>query len=74
MKRILLPALAILAVAGCAKTAKPAQQANDQDTMTVRQSDSVLSTFPIPGASKIRDAQKAADKTNKQLQAFDTVH
>lgn len=74
MKRVLLPALAMLAVAGCAKTAKPAQQANNQDTMTVRQSDSVLSTFPVPGASKILDAQKAVDKTNKQLQAIDTVH
>ncbi len=74
MKRTLLPALALLALGACAKTTKPAQQANDQDTMTVRQSDSVLSTMPIPGAKGIRKAQKAADEMNKRMQELDTLH
>ncbi len=74
MKRIIPTLLAVLAFGACAKTHKPVEQANDQDTMSVRQSDSVLSTMPIPGAGKIRNAQKAADAMNKRMQTLDTMH
>lgn len=74
MKRIFLVAVALLGVYACAKSGAPDQQGNAFDTLSRRQKDSIIGTMPIPGASKIGDAQKAADKINEQGQVFDTVH
>jgi hypothetical protein len=59
MSRRISLALCALAVglAGC-QSQKPA---NDRDTMTKRQKDSVFGQSGIPGASAVTKAQKAAD-------------
>ena len=57
-RRISLAAFALaVGLAGC-QSQKPA---NDRDTMTKRQKDSVFGQSGIPGASAVTKAQKAAD-------------
>jgi len=74
MKRICLVVSVLLGLYACTKPGKPSGQANSADTLTRRQKDSIVSTMPIPGASKIQDAQKAVDKINARMEALDTVH
>lgn len=72
MKRRLLLAAAVLGVCACGQSAKPAATV-DRDTLTRRQKDSIVSTMPIPGAAKIRDAQKAADRAAERAALFDSI-
>ncbi len=74
MKRICLVILAMAGIYACAKPGESSQQANSADTLTRRQKDSIVSTMPIPGAGRIRDAQKAVDKINARTEALDTIH
>lgn len=72
MKRRLVVLAAVLGIWACGRTAQKAD-APAADTLTRRQKDSIVSTLPIPGASKIGDAQKAVDKANARVQQFDTM-
>jgi hypothetical protein len=57
-RRISLAALALaVGLIGC-QSQKPA---NDRDTMTKRQKDSVFGQSGIPGAAAVTKAQRAAD-------------
>jgi hypothetical protein len=46
----------------------------NRDTLTERQSDSILAKSSIPGASAVGKAMNAADTTSARVQASDTVH
>ena len=48
-------------------------QASDPDTLTRRQKDSILSTFPIPGAGAVGEALNAADKAAERARQLDTA-
>jgi len=72
MKRLILVAVAVLGVWACGESAGDAQTATD--TLTRRQKDSLLSTVPFPGASKIGDAQKAADRLNERTRQIDSIN
>ncbi len=76
MKRVIVVALAVLGVWACGRTAGEgaATAKVDRDTLTRRQKDSILSTMPLPGASKIGDAQRAVDKINANTHRLDTIH
>ena len=74
MKRRLLVAAVVLGVAACGQGApEAAGGAPATDTLTRRQKDSIISTLPIPGASKISEAQKAVDRANARVQQHDTI-
>lgn len=79
MKRCVLVAAVLLGVAACGEGASnadapPAAGARGTaDTLTRRQKDSIISTLPIPGASKIGEAQKAVDRANARVQQHDTI-
>jgi hypothetical protein len=72
MKRRLLVAAVVLGVAACGQSASRAD-APAADTLTRRQKDSIISTLPIPGASKIGDALRAVDRANARVQQYDTM-
>ena len=72
MKRCLLVVAAVLGVWACGRSAKPATT-TDRDTLTRRQKDSIVSTMPIPGASRIRDAQTAADRAAERAARLDSI-
>lgn len=46
----------------------------NRDTLTERQSDSILAKSSIPGASAVGKAMTAADSTSARVTASDTVH
>ena len=46
----------------------------NRDTLTERQSDSILAKSSIPGASAVGKAMKAADSTSARVTASDSVH
>ena len=46
----------------------------NRDTLTERQSDSILAKSSIPGASAVGKAMNAADTTSARVQASDSVH
>lgn len=81
MKRRLLVATVVLGVAACghgtSKAEAPPSGAAGAppaaDTLTRRQKDSIISTLPIPGASKISEAQRAVDRANARVQQHDTI-
>jgi len=72
MKRRLLVAAAVLGVWACGQSAKPEATTN-RDTLTRRQKDSIVSTMPLPGASRIRDAQTAADRAAERAARLDSI-
>jgi hypothetical protein len=76
MKRLLLAALAALGVWACGAAAGDTSQTAkvDRDTLSRRQKDSIVSTMPLPGASKIGDAQRAVDKINANTHRLDSIH
>jgi hypothetical protein len=43
------------------------------DTLTRRQRDSIVSTLPLPGASGIMDARRAADRAAERAEALDSI-
>jgi len=81
MKRRVLVAAVLLGVAACGQGASkadapPSDAAGARgtaDTLTRRQKDSIISTLPIPGASKVGEAQKAVDRANARVQQHDTI-
>lgn len=46
----------------------------NRDTLTERQSDSILAKSSIPGASAVGKAMNAADSTSTRVTASDSVH
>jgi ABC-type glycerol-3-phosphate transport system substrate-binding protein len=72
MKRRLVVLAAALGVWACGQ-GTPQADAPAADTLTRRQKDSIVSTLPIPGASRIGDAQKAVDRANARAQQHDTI-
>jgi hypothetical protein len=46
----------------------------NRDTLTERQSDSILAKSSIPGASAVGKAMNAADSTSARVTASDSVH
>ena len=69
MTRVALCML-VLAVAACSSNKTPA---NNRDTMTQRQKDSVFGASGVPGASAINKAQAAADSLNAQRKRADSA-
>jgi hypothetical protein len=45
----------------------------DRDTLSQRQKDSIVSTMPIPGAARIRDAQRAQDAAAERNRILDSI-
>jgi len=76
-RRIFLPALAaaVAALATCSagSNTQKAAPTVDRDTLTRRQKDSIVSTMPLPGASRIGDAQKAVDRINERTRRLDSI-
>ena len=64
-------AVCVLVLAAACKSTKPA--ANDRDTMTQRQKDSVFGASGVPGASAINKAQTAADSLDAQRKRADSA-
>ncbi len=60
MKRVIVVAAALLALAGCAKSE------STQKNLTERQRDSILAKEPIPGATGVGAALKASDNEAKR--------
>lgn len=75
MRRIILAASAALAVGAAAACGSRAGEDTGAaaDTLTRRQKDSLVSTMPLPGASRIRDAQKAADAQRERNALLDSI-
>ena len=67
--------LAIVAgilLVGCAGGGSGTKTVN-RDTLTERQSDSILAKSSIPGASAVDRAMKAADTTSARVRGSDSV-
>ena len=62
--------LALLAASAC--SGKP-EQANNRDTMTQRQKDSVLAQSGLPGAAGVGMALKTADSLKAKQAALDSA-
>jgi hypothetical protein len=71
MKRLIVTLVAMFGVFACAQGDRP--PANDADTLTRRQKDSIVSTMPLPGASRIRDAQRAQDVQAERNRILDSI-
>ncbi len=71
MKKLLLTVLVGGTVA-CGGS-RSAEARTAVDTLTRRQKDSLVSTMPIPGASRIRDAQKASDAQRARNALLDSL-
>lgn len=73
-RRLFVAAAAALTVLACGRTQEQdSSAAASADTLTRRQRDSIASTLPLPGASRIRDAQTAVDRANARAQQHDTM-
>ncbi len=70
--RLGILALSLL-LAACPGPNAEARQANDRDTMTVRQRDSVTATLSIPGARGVGGAIDAVDKANARAAQHDAL-
>ena len=71
MTRPIAVAAALALLAGCSN--KPQQAANNRDTMTQRQKDSVLAQSGIPGAAGVGMALKTADSLKAKQAALDSI-
>lgn len=71
MRRLLLVAAAMLGVWACGESARTDEA--QQDTLTRRQRDSVISEMPIPGASGVGAARRASDRMNERAEQHDTI-
>ncbi len=67
--KLTIALLSLCLVAGCSADTK----ANDRDTMTQRQKDSVFGQSGLPGASAITKAQTAADSLDAQRRRADSA-
>ena len=72
MKAMVVAGLVVLAACGGGGQSN-ANKVN-RDTLTERQSDSILAKSSIPGASAVGKAMKAADSTSARVTASDSVH
>ena len=70
MKRPVVAAFALLLAASCTKAP---ETANNRDTMTQRQKDSVLAQSALPGARGVGQALKAADSLKARQAALDSA-
>jgi hypothetical protein len=61
----------IVLVASCAAPAD--QRANNRDTMTQRQRDSVLAQSGLPGAKGVGNALSAADSARARINRLDSI-
>ncbi len=61
MRKALVVAAALLALAGCAKS-----ESTEKKNLTERQRDSILAKEPIPGATGVGAAMKAGDNEAKR--------
>lgn len=74
MKRALLTVVAVLGVWACGRSAETsAAAANDADTLTRRQKDSIISEMPLPGAGGVGKAMRAVDQANEKVERHDTI-
>ena len=71
MRRVLITILAVCGVGACGQSEGTPQI--DRDTLTRRQKDSIVSTMPLPGAARIRDAQEAVDRTRERAELLDSI-
>jgi hypothetical protein len=71
MKPATAAVLAALALSGC--SSQPQQAANNRDTMTQRQKDSVLAQSGLPGARGVGMALKTADSLKAKQAALDSA-
>jgi hypothetical protein len=71
MKLTLAIVALVLAAGACSKKSKTA--ANNRDTMTQRQKDSVFGRSGVPGAEAVTKAQAAADSLNAQRKRLDSA-
>lgn len=67
-----LPVLIVALAAACSGSGQSANKVN-RDTLTERQSDSILAKSSIPGASAVDKAMKAADTTSSRVRGSDSV-
>jgi len=74
MKKLLVVAVAVLGLGACGNQQSDSDAVAATDTLTRRQKDSIISEIPLPGASGIRDAQRAVDLANARVQQHDTIH
>lgn len=70
MKRAALAGIALLLIASCTKAP---ETANNRDTMTRRQKDSVLAQSSLPGAAGVGMALKVADSLKAKQAAIDSA-
>ena len=71
MKRAMAVALAAVLVSSCSKPKETT--ANNRDTMTRRQKDSVLAQSGLPGAAGVGMALKTADSLKAKQAALDSA-
>jgi hypothetical protein len=64
-------AVLVLVIGACGQSNETAEAA--ADTLTRRQRDSIFSSLPLPGASRIMDATRAADAAAARATAHDTI-
>lgn len=62
-----------IGLAGCPDGGADRPPANDRDTMTQRQRDSVTATLPIPGARAVGSALDAADAAAARAARHDSL-
>ncbi len=73
---MVLVAAALLGLAlasGCESAERTRARQEAVDTLTRRQRDSLLSTMPVPGASAVGRAMRAADSAAARARAHDTI-
>lgn len=78
MKRITLAAVLVtlaVAASACSGGSEGAEEpaANDADTLTRRQKDSIVSTMPIPGAGAVGAALRSADSLRARQERHDSI-
>ena len=71
MTRSIAVVAALVLLAGCSN--KPQKTANNRDTMTQRQKDSVLAQSGIPGAGGVGMALKVSDSVKAKQAALDSL-
>ena len=71
MTRPIVVVVALALLAGCSN--KPQQAANNRDTMTRRQKDSVLAQSALPGAAGVGMALKVADSLKAKQAGLDSI-
>ena len=66
--------IGVIVLGACGSGAQSNANKVNRDTLTERQSDSILAKSSIPGASAVGKAMNAADSTSARVNASDSVH